>query len=69
MQMKANSILLIVGLLGIASAVGYNLVGASIDSDGILSEPFFLVPLSYVLLLVGFGGLMLRWAIGRMRQA
>ncbi|PHQ96340.1 MAG: hypothetical protein COB40_08790 [Marinosulfonomonas sp.] len=66
--MNTNRILLAIGLVGVACAVGYNLTGVSVDSNGRLREAFFLIPLSYILLLTGFGGLLVRWVIGRMRK-
>jgi len=48
--------LMFIGFLGIFSAVLFNLLGSTIDSEGFLQEPFFLVPIAYILILSGFGG-------------
>jgi len=60
--MKLKPILLLVGLAGIASRIAYSLIGTTIDQNGVLSEPFLLLPLSYGLILIGFGGLILTFA-------
>ncbi|MCF6302145.1 MAG: DUF3955 domain-containing protein [Devosiaceae bacterium] len=56
---KSNKTLftfIIIGILGIFSAVLFNLLGSTVDSEGFLQEPFYLVPLAYILVLIGFGG-------------
>ncbi len=42
---------------GLASFVLFKIIGSSLDEQGILHEPFFLVPIGY--LLVGLGCLIL----------
>lgn len=39
---------------GVVCLVVFNVVGAEVLEDGTLSEPFFLIPLSMILLLVSF---------------
>lgn len=46
-------VMLISIIAGIGSFVLFTIIGSSIDSDGILQEPFFLVPIGYLFLLVG----------------
>jgi hypothetical protein len=49
--------LIYVGLVllatGLASLLGYFWLGASIDSQGFVHEPFFLLPIGYGLIAVG----------------
>ncbi len=66
--MRVKTILLTIGLLGIASGVGYRLIGSSIDENGTLQEAFFLVPLAYGLILIGFGGYLLSLIIAAVRR-
>jgi len=42
-------------LAGIGCFLLFKTIGSTIDSDGILHEPFFLVPIGYLFLLVGLG--------------
>ncbi len=46
----------VVALVGsIASAVTFRLIGATVDAEGILNEPFFLVPIGMLLGLIALG--------------
>ena len=55
--MKAGvKILLAIGLAGIGGLLLFQIIGSTIDEDGILHEPFFLIPVSYLLMVLGFGG-------------
>lgn len=47
---------LTLGLLGGGAAIIYNVIGQTIDENGMLNEPFFLIPLSYLFMVVGFTG-------------
>ncbi len=43
-------------LAAMSCAAAYRLIGSSIDADGFLREPFFLIPVGYMLFLVGLVG-------------
>jgi len=58
---KTAIIFAVTGFSGVASALIYNFLGSTIDAEGYLHEPFFLIPIAYLLLLVGFGGGLLRY--------
>lgn len=44
-------------LLGVGCGVAFNLIGSTVDANGFLHEPFFLVPIGYLLVFSGLGGL------------
>lgn len=45
-------------LLASLCALGFEFIGSSIDSQGILHEPFFLVPIAWLWIFIGlFAGL------------
>lgn len=54
-------------LLGAGCSVAFNLIGSTVDADGVLHEPFFLVPIGYLLVFSGLGGLavLAAWRGGR----
>ncbi len=58
--MKPSRVLLWLSLtafgLAVGSLVTFNLIGSTIGSDGMLQEPFFLLPLFWLFL---FGGLIM----------
>lgn len=40
-------------LLGIVCLIIYSMIGSRVEPDGTLTEPFFLIPLSYLLFFSG----------------
>ena len=50
-DMKRVAFLLI--LAGLGCVVAYSVIGSSIAEDGTLVEPFFLIPIAWLLLLTG----------------
>jgi len=67
--MKPQIILLLLGVVGIGCRIAYSVIGTTIDSNGILREAFFLLPLSYLLILVGFGGFLLTKLIANAKRS
>lgn len=41
--------------LAIIALVAFNLIGSTIDAQGVLHEPFFLIPVFWVLTLISVG--------------
>jgi len=39
--------------LALLGGLAFNLIGSTVDADGILREPFALIPLSYLSALIG----------------
>ena len=39
--------------LAIIFMLAFNLIGSEVDADGVLKEPFFLIPFSYVSFVLG----------------
>ncbi|TGD20897.1 DUF3955 domain-containing protein [Companilactobacillus suantsaicola] len=59
-EMRKIKLTLYVTLVMILAGVGcfllFSVIGSTVDSDGILQEPFFLVPIGYLFLLLGLIG-------------
>jgi hypothetical protein len=53
MKIRLVSIGLTLLLLGFALLVAFRLVGSSIDENGFLREPFGLLPIGWLLVIVG----------------
>ncbi|PPR08678.1 MAG: hypothetical protein CFH44_00822 [Proteobacteria bacterium] len=51
---KTNVISAIFIILGLICAIAFNSIGQTIDENGILHEPFGLIPLSYIFISLGF---------------
>lgn len=49
--MKRAAIALII--TGLGCVVAYSLIGSSVAEDGTLVEPFFLIPIAWLLILTG----------------
>jgi hypothetical protein len=49
--MKRFSIALV--LVGLGCFVAFQMIGSSIADDGTLTEPFFLIPIAWALILLG----------------
>ena len=49
--MKRAAIVLI--LTGLGCVIAYSIIGSSIAEDGTLVEPFFLIPIAWILFLSG----------------
>lgn len=47
----------------IGCLVAYALIGAELASDGTLIEPFFLVPMAWLFLLIGFVSALAYWGM------
>ena len=39
--------------LAIIFVLAFNIIGSEVDADGVLQEPFFLIPFSYVSFVLG----------------
>jgi hypothetical protein len=58
-------------LLALVCFLAYRLIGSSIDEDGVLVEPFFLVPLFWLCIVLGciaFAASLLRSLLGFMKR-
>jgi len=67
--MKPQIILLLLGLIGIGCRIAYSLIGTTIDSNGVMQEAFYLLPISYLLILIGFGGFLLTKLIANAKRS
>lgn len=54
--------------LGIACFIALNVIGTHIDDQGILHEPFALIPIGYLLSLAGVLSVLLRIVLNRLQS-
>lgn len=64
--LKKISLILPFILAGICPIL-FNLIGSEITAEGILKEPFFLIPMMYVFLLIGLVNLVVKFATGKLK--
>lgn len=50
--MKKYILTLIPFILGLGCVVSYNVIGSKVVSDGLLVEPFYLLPIGYLFLAI-----------------
>ena len=48
-------------VLGIGCFVLFEIIGSTVDSNGILHEPFFLIPFGYLFIIIGFVSGLIHW--------
>ncbi|MBI6628728.1 DUF3955 domain-containing protein [Pontibaca salina] len=61
----------IVTMMGMGCASAYASISTTVDAQGYLREPFYLIPLGYLFLCAGLGGIvitLLRGALARLVQ-
>ncbi len=51
--MKKNLLILIPFILAVGCFIAYNIIGSEVAPDGTLIEPFFLIPMTYLFMLIG----------------
>jgi hypothetical protein len=66
---KCNCVAVSWLIAGIICLLLFVAIGASVGPDGVLHEPFFLLPVGTVLSLLGAGGLLVCPAIAATRRA
>lgn len=57
----SRNVMFISLVLSIGCFVLFEMIGSTVDSNGILHEPFFLVPFGYLFILVGFVSGLINW--------
>ncbi|WP_246188684.1 DUF3955 domain-containing protein [Nitratireductor arenosus] len=65
MPAKLMTILIIAGLACLAA---FRMIGSDVDENGVLREPFFLLPIGYLLVLLGIAGLAGTFVAGWLRR-
>ena len=63
-----NRLALMLILGGVICHVSFNMIGSEVDIDGVLREPFPLLPLGYLLYLFGVGLYVWHWISGWKRS-
>ena len=53
---KTSILFLAIAILGALLLLAYRVIGASVDEAGFLQEPFALLPIGFLLLVVGLVG-------------
>ncbi|MEG0006739.1 MAG: DUF3955 domain-containing protein [Aeromonas sp.] len=66
MMVRTGMLLMV---MGIASFMAFSLIGSTLDEEGLLHEPFALLPLGYLLLLTGAALALVGVIRARRRQA
>ena len=61
-------IFIAIGFLGIACAILFSLIGQTVDANGVLHEPFFLIPVGYALMAVGTVGSLTSYLLSVRRE-
>ena len=51
--MKKYTVAIALFLVGVVGLIAFNLIGSTLDSDGVLIEPFWMLPTSFILILSG----------------
>ena len=51
--MKKKFLVLIPFIIGIACMVAFNIIGSEVAPDGTLLEPFYLIPMSFLFMVIG----------------
>lgn len=62
---------LVVTMMGMGCASAYASISTTVDSQGYLRDPFYLIPMGYLFLCAGLGGIvitLLRGAVSRLVQ-
>ncbi|SFU01504.1 DUF3955 domain-containing protein [Sedimentitalea nanhaiensis] len=49
-------IFLTLGLAGLGCTLLYSVIGSSVDAQGVLREPFFLIPIGFAMVFLGVIG-------------
>jgi len=57
----SRNIMIVALVLGIGCFVLFEMIGSTVDSNGILHEPFFLVPFGYLFILIGLVSGLIHW--------
>lgn len=58
--MKKNILFAIPFILAACCIVVFNLIGSTVNAEGFLVEPFFLIPFAYIFFLIGIISLVAR---------
>lgn len=61
--MKKNIITIIPFLITIGCIIAFNLIGSEVLPDGTLQEPFFLIPIAWLFLLIGIVSVVIRLSL------
>ncbi|MDD7910839.1 MULTISPECIES: DUF3955 domain-containing protein [Pseudovibrio] len=56
---KTQIVFVILTLIGVGCVVAFQMIGSTVDENGLLREPFFLIPMGYLFLAAGLGGLVI----------
>lgn len=59
-MMKKNIFNLIPFIVTVLCIIAYNVIGSEVLADGILVEPFYLIPIAWVFFLIGIIGVGIR---------
>ena len=64
---KTNIFFILCGIAGISCFVAFSQIGSTVDAQGILYEPFALIPIGYLLLAISICGAGFQFLVQRIR--
>jgi hypothetical protein len=66
--MRRYKVTLILITIGVACFIAFNIIGSSVSEDGTLIEPFGLIPIGYIFILLGILSFLAIFIISRFRS-
>lgn len=66
--MKKNIITLIPFLITIGCLIAFNFIGSEVLPNGMLKEPFYLIPIAWLFLLIGIVGVITRLSLSTVKK-
>lgn len=66
--MKKYLLSIISFLISIVCILSYNVIGSSVAPDGTLIEPFYLIPMSWLFLIIGLASLIIVFVVSHLKN-
>lgn len=66
--MKKYLLSIISFFISIVCILSYNVIGSSVAPDGTLIEPFYLIPMSWLFLIIGLASLIIVFVVSHLKN-
>lgn len=66
--MKKYLLSIISFFISIVCILSYNVIGSSVAPDGTLIEPFYLIPMSWLFLIIGLASLIIVFIVSHLKN-
>ena len=66
--MKKYLLSIISFFISIVCILSYNVIGSSVAPDGTLIEPFYLIPISWLFLIIGLASLIIVFIVSHLKN-